>query len=189
MTVRGPGTDIIVRRKERVLGVWLNGANVTFHNAPSYFATAANRPLTEIAPPETLARHNIGLENVPLEPIGEDAARPDLGQFREALLANQTRAALYHGGFSHISFLGEHLFRVDMNFPATLPTGNYSVEVLLVAGGQVVAAQTTPLIVSRIGFSNGVFRAAHRHAVLYGAGALAFAVAAGWAASAIFRRV
>jgi hypothetical protein len=53
----------------------------------------------------------------------------------------------------------------------------------------VVSAQTTPLIVSRIGFSNGVYVVAHRHAVLYGAGALIFAIAAGWAAGAVFRRV
>ena len=55
--------------------------------------------------------------------------------------------------------------------------------------GEVGSAQTTTLIVSRIGFSNGVFVVAHRHAVLYGLGALSFAVAAGWAAGAVFRRV
>jgi hypothetical protein len=70
-----------------------------------------------------------------------------------------------------------------------VPTGSYSVEVDLLSGGEVVSAQTTTLIVSRIGFSNGVFVVAHRHASLYGFGALAFAVAAGWAASAVFRRV
>ena len=76
-----------------------------------------------------------------------------------------------------------------MFFPANVPTGSYSVEVLLMSGGEVISAQTTPLIVSRIGFSNGVFVVAHRHAVLYGLGALTFAVAAGWAAGAVFRRV
>ncbi len=166
----------------------MNGSSAVFHDAPGFYAVAATRPLSEIAASDLLARHNIGLDNIKLQPAA-GTANVDLAAFRAALVSDEEQADLYRRDIARVTFLGEHLFRADMVFPANVPTGNYSVEVDLFSGGELVGAQTTPLIVSRIGFSNGVFRVAHRHAVVYGLGALAFAVAAGWAASAAFRRV
>ncbi len=186
--VRGPSTDMVVRRKQKVLGVWVNGSSAVFGDAPSFYAMAATKPLNEIAAQDVLARRDMGLENIRLQPR-EPVAEPALTAFRNAFLHNEEDSGLYRTDIAHVTFLGEHLFRADMTFPANVPTGNYSVEILLFSGGQVVSAQTTPLIVSRIGFSNGVFMAAQRHAALYGAGALTFALAAGWAAASIFRRV
>jgi len=186
--VRGPPTDLTVRRKEKILGVWINGSSAQFHDMPSFYAVAATKPLNDIASPETLTRHSIGLDNIKFatkEPIPE----PRLGEFRTALVDSQTRADLYRGGVVPVTFLGEHLFRANMFFPANVPTGTYAVEVDLLSDGNVVSAQTTTLVVSRIGFSNGVYVVARRHAAFYGIGALLFAVFAGWAAGAIFRRV
>jgi uncharacterized protein (TIGR02186 family) len=186
--VRGPPTELTVRRKEKILGVWINGSSAVFRDAPSFYAVAASHPLAEIASQESMGRQGIGLENVRLQPT-RSIPEPRLTEFRKALLSSQENVDLYRSGVAPVTFLGEHLFRADMFFPANVPTGSYSVEVLLMSGGEVVSAQTTPLIVSRIGFSNGVFVVAHRHAVLYGLGALTFAVVAGWAAGAMFRRV
>lgn len=188
IVVRGPPTDMTVRKKGKILGVWINRSSAVFHDAPSFYAVAASKPLKDIALPENLARHAIGLDNVKLQPT-EPMPDKELATFRAALIDAQEKVDLYRGGVAPVTFLGEHLFRADMFFPANVPTGSYSVEVLLLESGEVVGAQTTPLIVSRIGFSNGVFVVAHRHAALYGAGALIFAIAAGWAAGAIFRRV
>jgi uncharacterized protein (TIGR02186 family) len=188
VVVRGPPTDIMIRRKERIMGLWINGSRAVFHDAPSFYAVAANRPLAGITTPDVLARHNIGLENIRLQ-LTEAIAEPDLAGFRAALLESQTKAGLYHSDSAPVGFLGQRLFRTDMEFPANVPTGNYSVEVYLFADGQLIGAQTTALVVGRVGFSNGVFVVARRHGVLYGAGALVFAVAAGWAAGAAFRRV
>jgi len=188
IVVRGPPTDMTVRKKGKILGVWINRSSAVFHDAPSFYAVAASKPLKDIAVPENLTRHAIGLDNVKLQPI-EPMPDKDLATFRAALIRSQENVDLYRDSVAPVTFLGEHLFRADMFFPANVPTGSYSVEVLLLSNGEVVGAQTTPLIVSRIGFSNGVFVVAHRHAALYGAGALIFAIAAGWAAGAIFRRV
>jgi uncharacterized protein (TIGR02186 family) len=188
VVVRGPASDIMIRRKQRIAGIWINGSRAVFRDAPTFYALAATRPLADIAPPELMARQSIGLTNIrllPTEPIEE----PQLAAFRAALLNSEQATNLYRADITPVRFVGPHLFRADMNFPANVPTGSYSVEVFLFVDGQLVAAQTTPLVVGRIGFSNGVVVAAHRHAVLYGAGALIFAVAAGWVAGAIFRRV
>jgi hypothetical protein len=130
---------------------------------------------------------HIGLENVKLQPT-EPIAEPRLGEFRAALIDNQEKIDLYRGSVAPVTFLGEHLFRADMFFPGQCPDrqlfgrGRAAVGR---RGGQRAddAADRQP---DRL-FQRRLHVVAHRHAVLYGAGALIFAVAAGWAAGAIFQ--
>jgi uncharacterized protein (TIGR02186 family) len=186
--VRGPPSEMVVRKKQKVLGMWINGSSAVFRDAPSFYSMAASKPLSEIGPPDALARHMIGLDNVKLQTAADPPAEAQLAEFRAALVASQEKLDLYRATPVPVTFLGEHLFRADMAFPANVPTGTYSVQIVLLSGGEVIGAQTSTLIVSRIGFSNGVFSVAHHQALLYGLGALVMAVAAGWAASLVFRR-
>jgi uncharacterized protein (TIGR02186 family) len=188
VVVRGTPADLLVRRKEKIAGVWINGSRALFHDAPSFYAVAATRALGDITSAENLARHNIGLDNIRL-PVVDPLSDEQLAVFRAALIENQQKDGLYRAAILPVTFMGDHLFRTDISFPANVPTGSYSVEVFLFSAGELVGAQTTPLIVSRVGFSNNVFVVAHHHAALYGAGALIFALAAGWAGGAAFRRV
>ena len=54
VVVRGPARDETVRRKKRIGGIWVNHAQITFEQVPSFYATAANRPLNEFVTPEFL---------------------------------------------------------------------------------------------------------------------------------------
>jgi uncharacterized protein (TIGR02186 family) len=49
VTVRGPPQSIRTRRKERVLGIWVNVASREFVRVPSYLAVLSNRPVDDIA--------------------------------------------------------------------------------------------------------------------------------------------
>jgi hypothetical protein len=60
--------------------------------------------------------------------------------------------------------------------------------VFLVEDGEVVSAEITPLIVSKVGFEAGVFHFAHRHSLAYGVLAILIAVVAGWTASVAFHK-
>ena len=71
---------------------------------------------------------------------------------------------------------------------ATSVSGTYTVDVFLVREGEVVAAQATPLVVSKIGVGADMADIAHRYAALYGIIAVLVAGMAGWLAGIIFRR-
>ena len=186
VVVRGPRQRQLVRRKDRIAGIWLNNAAMTFQGVPAFYSVASSRPLAEIVPPAVAARHQIGIENVRLAaPEGADADAARV--FRDALVRNKQRAELYGEEPGTILFLGNRLFRTDLYFPANAPVGTYEVQVLLLRDGEVASASITPLIVSRIGFEAGVFDFAHRHALAYGVLAVLIAVMAGWLAGIIFR--
>ena len=54
MTIRGPNRPIVVRKKERIAGVWMNGPSKTFPTVPGFYAVLASRPFRAIAPESTL---------------------------------------------------------------------------------------------------------------------------------------
>ena len=43
-TVTGPRETVVVRRKDRVFGIWANAESETFPAAPVYLAVLSNRP-------------------------------------------------------------------------------------------------------------------------------------------------
>jgi uncharacterized protein (TIGR02186 family) len=187
IVVRGPDRRETVRRKDRVGGIWVNTDEVAFTAAPAFYAVTASGPVGEIVSPRVLWRHRIGTENLELRPVGPlDAS--DLAAFRAGLLRNKIRQGLYYDKPGRVTFLGNRLFRANLYFPANVPTGTYTVEVLLARQGQIVSAQTTPLLISKIGIGAEVYRFAHENSVFYGIFAIVMALAAGWIAGVIFRK-
>ncbi|HIJ38687.1 MAG TPA: TIGR02186 family protein [Rhodospirillaceae bacterium] len=187
VVVRGPVQAEMVRRKEPVLGIWINRGKAILAEVPAYYQVAASRPLDEIAGPAVLDRHQIGLDHLAFLVRRKDRKQEDT-DYRQALLRLKVAAGLYGAAVEPVSFVGRHLFRTEMTFPANVPTGTYSVEVYLMRRGEVVSAQTTPLIVSKIGVGAEVFDFANHQAALYGLSAVLLAVAAGWLGAVAFRR-
>lgn len=188
VTVRGPARDESVRRKVRVAGLWMNGAEVRFTGVPVFYAMFSSRPPAEIVTEEMAEIHQIGAENLTLR---SDSRRSpeEIDTFRAALIRAKERQGLYQPKEGRLTFLGQRLFRANLEFPGNVPTGAYRVEVLLIRDGRVVSAQTTPLYISQAGISADVYEFAHRQAVLYGLLAIVVAVGSGWIAGAVFRKV
>ena len=59
VTISGPRTTFLTRRKERVVGIWVNADSREFVRVPSYLSVLSNRPLAEIASPRVM-RHAVG---------------------------------------------------------------------------------------------------------------------------------
>ena len=187
VTVRGPENTELVRRKGRVLGIWMNERELAFKNVPAYYAVASSRPLEEILSPRAMGRHQIGTGHLRLPgPAGGE--RAEIDEFRSALIRSKQRAGLYTSEPKQILFLGNRLFRTDLWFPANAPVGRYVVQVLLIRDGNVASAEITPLAVSKVGFEAGVYNFAQRYSFAYCVLAILIAAGAGWAASAIFRK-
>lgn len=185
--VRGPTGNAIVRRKGRLFGIWVNRDSMDFAEVPNFYAIAASRPLDELLSPEMAQRYRVGMLNLGIRPVDEQNETSDASML-DALIHIKLGELLYRPKPGKITFLGGQLFRADFHFPANVPTGAYLIEVLLVRNGKVVSAQTTPLIVSKIGIGADIFEFAHRHAAAYGVVAIVSALLAGWLAHLAFRR-
>lgn len=186
VTVTGPPEDVRVRRKQRVAGIWINREDRLFPAVPGFYAVAANQPLAELADDAERARHGLGLDVLQL--AGEAAVPADRRTYRAALIRRKAAENLYQTELIPISFLGQRLFRTTISFPAGVPVGQYTANIFLLRDGQVVAATSTPLLVSKIGIGARMFVFSQRQGFAYGVLALIMAVSAGWVAAAMFRR-
>ena len=87
-----------------------------------------------------------------------------------------------------MTFLTPALFRASIPLPATVPVGNYEVDVRLFVDGAAIARTQSALEVYKAGFEQVVSSAARNHGLAYGILTAMMALATGWFASVVFRR-
>jgi uncharacterized protein (TIGR02186 family) len=189
VTVQGPREDLVVRRKSRVAGIWVNRESLAFRGVPTYYAVASTGPLEQIARPDVLAHLEIGTGSIDLEPIDATGLDPgEIMSFKDALVRRKQEQGLYSREPAPVNFIGEKLFRTTLTFPANVPPGIYQVQVFDLQGGFAADAQRSTLVVSKVGFEADIYDFAQHRASLYGLTAIAMAILSGWLAGVIFRR-
>jgi uncharacterized protein (TIGR02186 family) len=188
-TITGPRQSMRTRRKQRVLGIWVNTASRTFVDPPSYLAVLATRPLDAITSAENLRRLRLGIANTPLpELINNDIGEVSNDPFRAAFVRLMRERHLYSEEPNAVTFLAPTLFRAGIALPAEVPIGNYDVNVKLFADGQLIAQSDSAFEIVKVGFEQFVVSAARDHGLLYGLATAMMALLTGWIASVAFRR-
>lgn len=190
VTVSGPRADMVTRRKERWLGIWVNADARQFIQVPTYLAVFSNHPVDEIAPPDVRRRQQLGLNDVLLpQRIGPDVANVVASDpFRSAFVRLRTEHGLYREQPRAVTFLTPTLFRTGIPLPAEVAIGTYDIDIKLFAGGALVARTETAFEIVKVGFEQFVANAARHHGLLYGLATAMMALMTGWLASVIFRR-
>jgi uncharacterized protein (TIGR02186 family) len=187
VTVSGPRETMVVRRKDRILGIWTNAESQSFQRAPAYVAVLSNKPLDEIAPAVNLRRAEVGMNMVPRPYVAEGIQSGD-ETFRDALIRLRKERRLFVEDTNAVTFLTPTLFRATIKLPAEAPVGTYDVDVRLFADNNELARATSALEVVKVGVEAFVASAAQNHGLLYGLMTTLMALLTGWFASIVFRR-
>ena len=188
-TIIGPREPLRTRRKQRVLGIWVNTAARTFVDPPSYLAVLTSRPLDAITSAENARRLQLGIANTPFpELINNDIGEVSNDPFRAALVRLMRERGLYSEQSNAVTFLTPTLFRAAISLPAQVPIGSYMVDVKLFADGNVIAQTDSAFEIVKVGFEQFVVNAARDHGLLYGLATALMALFTGWIASVAFRR-
>jgi uncharacterized protein (TIGR02186 family) len=186
VTVEGPASPVMVRRKDRVAGIWVNNAAVRVDSAPSFFAVATTGPLSHILSDTENLRFGITIERV-IRAVGIAAEAEDSGEFILALLRVRTDEDRYRVLEGKVELTEDTLFRTDVVLPANLTEGEYKVRLFLLRDQKVVSHQERVIGVRKVGLERFVFNLAHERPLVYGLLSLVLAALAGWGASAVFR--
>ena len=188
--VTGPPQTQVTRRKERVLGIWVNAQSRVFLDAPGFLAVLSNRPINEIAGPEVLRRYRIGLDNILLPQMisGDIGDVPPNEPFRAAFLRLNREQRLYGETGKAVTFLAPSLFRAEIKLPANVPIGTYLVDVALFSGGVMITTSQEAIDIQKVGFEQFVAGNARDHGLAYGFATAGPALLTGWLAALVFRR-
>ncbi|MCK9908634.1 TIGR02186 family protein [Microbacteriaceae bacterium K1510] len=190
VTVTGPKQTLRTRRKERVLGIWVNTETREFVNVPAYLAILSNQPVDTITNADTLRRLQVGIDNFLLpQRIGPDVADTVPNDpFRTAFVRLQMQYGLYRQSGTAVTFLTPTVFRAAIPLPSNAPTGSYAIDVKLFADSAMVARTNSALEVIKAGFEQFVAETARDNGLLYGLVTAMMALLTGWFASVVFRR-
>ena len=187
VTLRGPEAPVVVRRKRRVAGIWVNRDSVAFRDVPQYYAMAASRPIDEIMEAKALDRNQIGTGHILLNTIWTRTA-DEVDSFREAVRRTRAEEDLYAPEIGEIVVIDGSLFRATLTLPANVPTGDYVAETILVRDSEVLSRREVHLTVEKSGISAEIYNFARGQGALYGLIAIAAALVAGWVGGVAFRK-
>jgi uncharacterized protein (TIGR02186 family) len=184
ITLKGPAQGVMVRRKERRFGIWVNTDAVEVRQAPSFYAVATTAPLGEILSETEQLRYGIGMAQA-VRRVG--GTLTDVQPFTAALIRLKERNGSYVQAAGAVSVAEETLFQTRIEMPANLVEGDYAAEFFLVRDREVVSTGETLIRVEKTGIERWIYNLSVREPLLYGIGSVLLALAAGWLAAAVFQ--
>lgn len=188
VVLEGPARPVVVRRKERVLGIWINLESETFENVPISYSVASTRPLQDITQPESYKRLSLGTNNIYMQPAEPGQNPHTIAEFTRALRERKAATGLYSENPGGVQFLSPSLFRATVRLAPDVPVGTHKARAFLFKNGVFIKENSAQLAILKAGFEQRVHRAAQEHGFLYGLAAVALAFVTGWAGRLIFRR-
>ncbi len=186
VTVEGPSSPLIIRKKERRAGIWVNTSSVQIDLAPSFYAVATTGPIAEILTDTENLRYQVTIPRA-IRAAGLDQSSQSASDYIAALLRIRESEGRYRLDEGAVELAEATLFRADVVLPANLTEGDYRVRMYITRGGIVVDTQDQVILVQKQGIERFVHRLSKSQPLIYGLMSLLLAVAAGWGASTAFR--
>lgn len=189
VVLEGPNANLVTRRKDRVVGIWMNTESQSFVSVPESYLVASTRPSRDVTDPDTRARLGLGVDQISLVPT-ETLSQGDKGvrEFSEALRRLKQQRALYAEFSSGVRFISRSLFRAQMWLPANVPLGQHTARAYLFSNGHLVALTEADLQIRKAGLEFRLFNAAQNQALIYGMASVVLAFMVGWLGRVMFRR-
>jgi uncharacterized protein (TIGR02186 family) len=186
VVLKGPVRPIIVREKQRVVGVWVNADSIRLRSAPGFYAIGSSAPIDRLIDERTAAIYELGLANLQMSPVGFSAPER-LDRFERGLVDLYRRLGLFFEDSTAVEITDGVLYRARIPVPARVPVGTYRAETYLISRGRVLAVASRPVEIRKAGFERFVALAAQRNGFLYGIAAVLLSVGLGFLASRILK--
>ncbi len=188
VVLKGPTEPILLREKDKALGIWVNAQSTAFRSAPAFFAVASSQPIDQIVDPLTAAIYELGLGYLQLSPA--DAIDPaEQARFTAGLVDLRQRQGLYKEDGSGVTISGGVLYQARIAVPSNVTTGRYTAETFAIDNGRVIASAIAEVQVTKEGFERLVADRAQDEGLLYGLTVVALSLLMGWAAGRLFAMI
>lgn len=186
IVVEGPPRTMVIRKKERVLGLWTYTQSQTFHDIPSYYEVASSVPLQTLARENALMENHIGLDYLDFidMPNNEDTTAP----FQEVLFQLQQTRGHFVLEPQPVTYRSPHLFKGQFTLPTTVIPGRYTVRTYLFRDGVLIDQAHTGFEVRPYGLSASLRHFAFNNGLLYGLTGVILAMMAGFLATVLLKR-
>lgn len=188
VVLEGPSRPEVVRKKDRVLGVWLNLDSVTFKNVPTSYSIATTRAFQDVTDPKNYQRLALGVGSLYLEADNPRKDPATVQEFATALRTLKANTGLYSETVGGVQFLSQNLFRATLRLAPDVPVGTHKARAFLFKSGVFVRETSAFLTIQKSGTEQQIYNAANHHGLYYGMFAVALAILTGWLGRLVFRK-
>ena len=188
VVLEGPARPVVVRRKDRILGVWVNTQSQTFLNVPISYSVATTRMMQDITNPNSYRQLALGAANIYMEPEDRDAGSTTIEEFTAALRERKKATGLYNERIGGVQFLSQTLFRATLELAPNVPVGTHKARAFLFRNGIFIKETSAQLAILKAGFEQTIFLASKDYGFLYGVFAVSLAFVTGWLGRLVFKR-
>lgn len=188
VVLEGPENSVVVRKKTRVLGVWVNTQSMMFSNVPASYAVATTRAPQDITQDDVYRRLSLGADYVHLKSAEPEAGPETIRRFAQALRERKKSNGLYTLRVGGVQFLSQSLFRATLALAPNVPVGTHTARAFLFRSGVFLKQTSAPLTIKKAGLEQRVYDVAHDDSFVYGLAAVALAMLMGWMGRLVFRR-
>lgn len=188
VVLEGPARPIVVRRKDRVLGMWINLDSETFLNVPISYSLATTRAPQDITDANSYRQLALRADNIHLQPLERDGDPMRIEEFTAALRQLKKSTGLYSENVGGVQFLSQSLFRATLDLAPNVPVGTHKARAFLFRNGIFIKETSAQLSIAKAGFEQWIYRASLDNSLLYGLFAVLLATVTGWLGRIIFRK-
>ena len=186
VVLQGPESPIVVHRKTRVMGMWMNTTSQQFEQVPESYIATATRQLQDVTDRKTFEQLSLGVSG-----LAFDASRFRQSYTEEFVAAvkdiNKANGR-YSDGSGVVEFISPNLFRATLELPANVPVGKHRARAFLFKNGTFIKESSTDLQIRKAGIEQQLFNFAQERSALYGLLSVLAAIAIGWLGKLIFSR-
>lgn len=188
VVLEGPADAVVVRKKSRVLGVWINTNSETFVNVPISYSLATTRQPQDITDQQNYKRLSLGADSIFLQPLNRHASPVTTQEFTAALRDRKKASALFSTNYGGVRFLSQSLFRATLRLAPDVPVGTHRARAFLFKNGTFVSESSAQLAIRKSGFEQSIYDYAHNDSFTYGIFAVLLAMMTGWLGRLVFRK-
>ena len=117
ITVAGPSAPVVVRRKDRRFGIWINVESAEVDHAPSFYAVATTAPWADVLRDTDDLRHKISVRRA-IRAVGVASMVEDVDAFTDALVRIRESRDLFQTNIGTVEFNEATLFNTAIRLPA-----------------------------------------------------------------------
>ncbi len=182
--VLGPKTNITIRKKKKIFGIWVNSNPTRIYDSPSFYSLLSTDKLEKILNQAELKNTLIGKKQF----FDEE----NKGQSYIDAVNAKIRIKINNGSYlfdnDPVVLKDETLFSAQVSLPANLMEGDYQAIIYLVQNEKVISSFSDVIKVRKIGIEKWLYKMAHEQSFLYGLFSIFLALFFGWIAQTLFRK-
>lgn len=186
--VTSPDESAVLSHKGRVGPFWVKGGKLRVDHVPGLVYLLSNRPLNEIADRPVLERHGLTFHSNLAAARLSSAPPPGYEDWQAAFERLKLKQRLFRKLDSDVRIDSGRLFSANFPLPATLPLGDYRLDVYSFRKGRLTGHRSSILQVNEVGIELWISQVAQRYSWAFGVLFTLLAVATGLVLSMLLRR-